>query len=186
VAITSLVGKYIGAGAPDTAVARARLGLFLTCGYMTVCAVVFYVFRYQLIGLFVAGEDLTAEQAQEIIGIGGKLMICAAVFQTADAFGIAYTGALRGAGDTVWPGMVTILYSWGFIVAGGWSIAVLWPGLESVGPWIAAAAYVIMYGVTMWWRFETGRWRSISLLGPRPEPQGRDAAAPLDTDGAAG
>jgi MATE family multidrug resistance protein len=27
VAITSLVGKYIGAGAPDTAVARARLGL---------------------------------------------------------------------------------------------------------------------------------------------------------------
>jgi MATE family multidrug resistance protein len=169
VAVTSLVGKYIGAGDPDTAVARARLGLRLTMVYMTICGIVFFVFRHGLISLFVAGQEVTAEQAQEIITVGGKLMICAAVFQTVDAFGITYTGALRGAGDTVWPGMVTIFYSWALIVGGGWSIAVLWPELESVGPWIAAATYVIVYGLTMWWRFETGRWRSISLLGPRPE-----------------
>ena len=169
VAITSLVGKYIGAGAPDTAVARARLGLRLTIAYMTVCGIIFFVFRFGLISLFVAGKDLTPGQAEEIIAVGGKLMICAAVFQTADAFGIAYTGALRGAGDTVWPGMVTVVYSWGFIVIGGWSMAVLWPGLESVGPWMSAAAFVILYGLTMWWRFETGRWRSISLLEPRSE-----------------
>ena len=91
------------------------------------------MFRHGLISLFVAGKDLTPGQAEEIIAVGGKLMICAAVFQTADAFGIAYTGALRGAGDTVWPGMVTVVYSWGFIVIGGWSMAVLWPALV-VGP----------------------------------------------------
>jgi MATE family multidrug resistance protein len=175
VAVTSLVGKYIGAKQPDVAVARARLGLRLAVSYMSVCAIIFFVFRYQLIGLFVAGNDLAPGQAEEIVRIGGNLMICAAVFQTFDAFGITYTGALRGAGDTVWPGMVTIFYSWVMIVAGGWSITVLWPGLESVGPWIAAAVYIIAYGITMSWRFETGRWRSISLLGPRPEP---DAAAP--------
>ena len=169
VAITSLVGKYIGAGAPDTAVARARLGMGLTIAYMTICGIIFFVFRFGLISLFVAGKDLTPGQAEEIIAVGGKLMICAAVFQTADAFGIAYTGALRGAGDTIWPGMVTVAYSWGFIVIGGWSMAVLWPGLESVGPWMSAAAFVILYGLTMWWRFETGRWRSISLLEPRSE-----------------
>ena len=99
-------------------------------------------------------------------------MICAAVFQTMDAFGITYTGALRGAGDTVWPGLVTIVYSWVFIVAGGWSIAVLWPGLESVGPWIAAAFYVLIFGVTMWWRFESGRWRKIRLLVTPAPSQG--------------
>ncbi|MHC4080767.1 MAG: MATE family efflux transporter [Planctomycetota bacterium] len=186
VAITSLVGKYIGAGEPDTAVARARLGLGLTIGYMTICAIVFFVFRHELISLFVGGKDLTAEQAEEIITVGGKLMICAAVFQTADAFGIAYTGALRGAGDTVWPGMVTIIYSWGFIVGGGWSIAVLWPDLESLGPWIAAATYVIIYGLTMWWRFETGRWRSISLLGPRAAAETGDPAVPPGAHDTAG
>jgi hypothetical protein len=82
--------------------------------------------------------------------------------------------------------MVTIAYSWGFIVIGGWSIAVLWPELESVGPWIAAAAYVILYGLTMWWRFETGRWRSISLLEPRPEGPTGDFAAPPGAHDAVG
>ena len=164
VAVTSLVGKYVGAGEPDVAVARARLGLGMAVGYMTICGLIFFLFRSQLIGLFVSGKDLDPAQAQEIIEIGGWLMICAAIFQTADAFGITYSGALRGAGDTVWPGVVTVIYSWVFIVAGGWSIAVLWPQLGSVGPWIAASAFVIAYGVTIWRRFEGGRWRSIRLL----------------------
>ncbi len=178
VAVTSLVGKYIGAGAPETAVARARLGLALAVGYMTLCAVIFFVFRYALIDFFVAGKDLAPERAREIVVIGGKLMICAAVFQTIDAFGITYTGALRGAGDTVWPGLVTIVYSWLFIVAGGWVMAKAWPELESVGPWIAAATYVIVYGLTMWWRFETGRWRAISLLTPDDPTGGEAPGAP--------
>ncbi|MCH8153494.1 MAG: MATE family efflux transporter [Planctomycetes bacterium] len=172
VAVSSLVGKYIGAGQPDIAVARARLGLALAVVYMSICGLLFFVFRHQLIGFFVAGKDLSPDQAQEIITIGGKLMICAAVFQTVDAFGITYTGALRGAGDTVWPGIVTIIFSWLFIVAGGWLMIVTWPQLGSIGPWIAASAYIIIYGITMSWRFETGRWRSIKLL----EPRARDAA----------
>jgi MATE family multidrug resistance protein len=185
VAVTSLVGKYVGAGQPDTAVARARLGVALAVAYMTLCAVVFLVFRYQLIGFFVAGRDVTPDQAREIITVGGRLMICAAVFQTADAFGIVYTGALRGAGDTVWPGVMTIAYSWVFIVGGGWSLAVLWPGLTSLGPWIAAAVYIIVYGLTMWWRFETGRWRSIRLLEPRPPAGTPPPAVPsAEPDGA--
>jgi len=170
VATTSLVGKYIGSGQPDIAASRAHLALLLAVGYMTICAVIFFVFRHGLIGFFVAAKELPPERAHEIIAIGGKLMVCAALFQTADAFGIVYTGALRGAGDTVWPGLVTILYSWAFIVAGGWSAAVLWPQLGSVGPWVAAAAYVIIFGLTMWWRFEAGRWRSIRLLPGGPQP----------------
>ncbi len=114
--------------------------------------------------------------AAEIIEIGGKLMICAALFQTFDAVGITYTGALRGAGDTVWPGMVTILYSWVFLVAGGWSVAVLWPQRESVGPWVSAAVYIILYGLTMSWRFEGGRWRSIRLLDESEAPLPRSDA----------
>jgi hypothetical protein len=65
-------------------------------------------------------------------------------------------------------------------------MAVLWPGLESVGPWIAAAAFVILYGLTMWWRFETGRWRSISLLEPRSEAETGDPAVPPGAHDTAG
>ena len=53
--------------------------------YMTGCAVVFFVFRHELIIWFVVGSDVTAEQAQLIVSIGAKLMICAAIFQTVTA-----------------------------------------------------------------------------------------------------
>jgi len=168
VAVSSLVGKYIGAGQPDIAVSRARLGLGLAMVYMTLCALGFFVFRYSLINLFVGGEvdgvAISPEQARHIIEIGAKLMICAAIFQTVDAFGIVYTGALRGAGDTVWPAFITVIFSWVFIIAGGWMMIWWMPDLGSVGPWIAASVYIILYGVTMAWRFESGHWRSIRLL----------------------
>ncbi|MHC5001543.1 MAG: MATE family efflux transporter [Planctomycetota bacterium] len=163
VATTSLVGRYIGAGQPDVAAARARLALTLAVGYMTACAVVFFVFRGPLVGLFIA-PDLAPEPAAAVRSIGAKLLICAAVFQTIDAVGIVYTGALRGAGDTVWPGVVTVAYSWLLIVLGGWLAIRLVPQLESVGPWIAATAFIVAYGVTMAVRFESGFWRSICLL----------------------
>ncbi|MEM7227497.1 MAG: MATE family efflux transporter [Planctomycetota bacterium] len=187
VAATSLVGKYIGAGEPDTAVSRTRLALRMAVAYMTVCAVIMFVFRAPLIGLFVGGKDVTPEEAAVIIEIGAKLMICAAIFQTVDAFGIIYTGALRGAGDTVFPGVVTMIYSWLFIVAGGWMLVAWRPDWESVGPWIGAAVYIIMFGVTMALRFESGRWRSIKLIDDAAHDAARIApispGPPAETSG---
>lgn len=157
------MGKYVGAGQPDIAIARTRLTLALAMCYMTACALIFFVFRHPLIAAFLPA-DSDPVRAAHIIEIGGKIMICTAVFQTFDAFGIIYTGALRGAGDTVWPGVVTMILSWLFIVAGGYAIVHFIPQLESIGPWIVSAIYIIIYGMTMWWRFATGKWRSIDLL----------------------
>lgn len=170
IAVNSLVGKYIGAKQPDIAVSRARLGLVLAMGYMTLCALGFVLFRHSLIGAFVKG-DVTPERAAQIIGIGSTLLVCAAVFQLADAVGIVYTGALRGAGDTRWPGIVTMIYSWTFIVGGGWMLTRLLPRLESLGPWIAAAGYIVILGITMGLRFESGSWRSIKLLDREVDEQ---------------
>ena len=163
VATNSVVGKYIGAGQPNTAIARTNLTLKLALVYMTFCALVFFVFRHQLIAAFIA-SDVDPERAARILDIGGKIMICTAVFQTADAFGIIYTGALRGAGDTIWPGVITMVYSWLFIIGGGYAVVFLFPQLESIGPWIASAFYIVIYGFTMWRRFAGERWRSIDLL----------------------
>jgi len=164
VAVTTLVGKYVGAGRPDAAIARARLGLIMAVIYMTVCGLFFLLFRYELVEVFVGGQDLSSRDAEQILQIGATLMICGAFFQAFDAFGIIYTGALRGAGDTIWPGIVTVIYSWGFILGGGWFMVTYFPELESAGPWIAAWVYILFFGLTMAWRFESGGWRSLNLL----------------------
>ena len=166
VATTALVGKYIGAGKPDVAANRAHWAVGMATVYMSACGLGMALFRGPLIGVFVSEAD--AAVANEVITIGSRLMVCAAVFQTFDAVGIAYTGALRGAGDTLVPGIATIVLSWGVIVGlGAWLVSAH-PGLSSTGPWIAASAYIILYGAVVAWRFERGAWRQIRLLEPTP------------------
>jgi len=162
-ATTSLVGKYIGAGKPDIANARALLCVKVAMVYMTICGALFVIFSRPLISMFISA-DVPPDEASRIIDVGIKVLICCAFFQTADSLGMVFSGALRGAGDTVWPGVITVVYAWVFIVAGGWAMTALFPGLESMGPWIASSFYIILFGVTMWLRFRSGRWRSIKLV----------------------
>ena len=45
------------------------------------------------------------------------------------------------------------------------------PGLASIGPWIAATAYIAVLGVVLALRFERGSWRKLHLLDePTPPP----------------
>lgn len=164
IAVTAMVGRCMGMGRPDLAARRAWLGVGLAAGYMGLCALAFVVFRRALMGLF-APATMDAEAVGRLVEIGSGVMIAAAVFQVFDAIAITLSGALRGAGDTVWPGVVTVALSWGCIVGGGWGLMALAPGLGSLGPWIAAAAYIVLLGVFLLARFAAGSWRRIRLVG---------------------
>lgn len=169
VAVTAVVGKYIGAGKPDIANQRAWLGVRMAMLYMGVCALIFVVFRRPLVEVFLwfkANKDNVEDiqMAQDILVIGSRLLICAAIFQLFDAVAITLSGALGGAGDTVWPGLVTIASSWIFIVGLGWFLSVYFHNLESLGPWIGAATYIIILGILFFWRWMSGHWRKIDLL----------------------
>ena len=165
-AATSLVGKHIGEGDHARAARSAHAAVAIGVMWMTLCAVIFVLFRNELTGVFI-DDGTPPELAAEIRTIGARIFICAAIFQTLDAIGIVYTGALRGAGDTIFPGVLTVIVSWGVIVAGGYAMTQLAPGLESTGPWIAATAYIAILGIVLAIRFERGGWRRIHLLDAR-------------------
>jgi MATE family multidrug resistance protein len=174
IAMTAVVGKYVGAGDLPTARLRTWQGLGLTAAYMGVCALAFVVFREQLIMLFVdtQGEGFSDGQKAALIALGAKLLILAAAFQLFDAVAIALTGALRGAGDTVWPGVVTIVLSWSLIVGLGAALVEYAPELGSVGPWIAAAVYIIVLSIAFFGRFISGAWERFAVAGPRSAQSG--------------
>lgn len=163
IAVTAMVGRCMGMGRADLAARRAWLGLGISTAYMGVCGLAFVVFRRELIGLF-APETMEAAAVARLIEVGAGVMIAAAVFQVFDAIAITLSGALRGAGDTVWPGVATVALSWACIVGGGWGLMALAPGLGSLGPWIAAASYIVLLGVYLFWRFAAGSWRTIRLV----------------------
>jgi len=113
-------------------------------------------------------KDLDPETRQRLVSMVSKFLLLTAAFQLFDAFAITLVGALRGAGDTAWPGIATLISSWLVIVGGGQLMMYAFPNLESYGPWIAAAAYVIILSLLILWRFQQGHWKSRTLVHDDP------------------
>ena len=169
IATQAVVGKAMGMKRPDIAMARTKLALKVTMGYMATCALVFVLFRSQLIGFFI-NDETPPELRVTLIAIGSKVMIAAAVFQVFDAMAITTSAALRGAGDTLWPGIATIVLSWVCIIGVGFGMVKFVPSLGSIGPWIGASLFIILLGIALSFRFVQGKWKSMTLVDSDGEP----------------
>jgi multidrug resistance protein, MATE family len=154
VAVTALVGRYIGRGRPDLAEDRAHLGVAVTLVYVLACGTLFITARHPLIRLFSHDPD--------VIRIGAIYLIIAAVYEVSDALYILYSGALRGAGDTLTPTLVTAGLCWSIVVLGGYEVARRKPDWIA-GPWIVACVYGAIVGLWMLGRFVRGKWRLIRI-----------------------
>lgn len=164
IAMTAMVGKAMGEKNPDLAARHTWLGVKVAMVYMGTCALAFVVFKEPMIRVFANAQEIDPAMLDELIKVGSVVMIAAAVFQLFDALAIALSGALRGAGDTVWPGVATVVLSWACIPGLGHLLIELAPQLGSGGPWIGAAAYIITLSLAMLLRFLGGKWRSMSLV----------------------
>ena len=162
IATQALVGKAVGAGRTEDAAHRAMLGLKLAMGYMGLCALGFYIFRESGISIFLP-DTMSPEEAARVVEVGAMVMIAAAVFQVFDAVAIVFSAALRGAGDTVWPGLVSIVLSYAFVIGAGHLLVELRPQWGSVGPWIGASAFIILLAVVLSYRFAQGTWKTMRL-----------------------
>lgn len=178
VAITATVGKAMGAGRPDLAAQRARQGLAMAVAYMTLCGVVFVLFRRQLVEMFIP-ETTLPETAAQILKLGAAFLIAAAAFQFFDGVAMSLSGALRGAGDTRWVGIVTLFLSWTLIVGGGLALVRWAPSLESRGPWIAAASYIIALALAITYRWRGGKWRTMKLVHETDPARNAALAEPI-------
>ena len=183
IAVTAQVGKCMGMGRPDLAANRAWLGLALNMGYMATCALLMIIFRREAIEVFI-DSSMTPEHAAKLVEIGSMVMIAASIFQVFDALGITFIGALRGAGDTVWPGVATLILAWTFLFGGGTYMVHYQPQLGSMGPWIATAAYIMILGLAVSVRFISGKWKSIKLVKDDDAPDAAEARAFGEAPGA--
>ena len=175
IACQAVVGRHIGRGRPDVARKRVHTALLITLVYTGLCGLTFLIFREPLIKLFIstgsAGGTFTPEHMAEAIRLGTTVLLLAALFQCFDGMGITFIGALRGAGDTIWPMVVMVALNLTLMVGGSRLMIAYAPQLKSYGPWIAATIYIIMFGLVMAWRFESGAWRKIDLLGKTKKKQ---------------
>ena len=164
-AVTALVGQWIGRKEVAAAKRRTYIALRLAMAYMFTMGVLFFVFRKQLISFF--------RNDPEVVAIGSRVLIVAAVFQIFDAISIVTSGALKGAGDTRWVAMFTVSYAWLVFLPMSYLMAFK---LEfgAVGAWTGVAVYIFCLSMTLLWRFHSERWRRIDIFGTAavvPAPQ---------------
>jgi len=154
--LAAIVGQYLGRRDPATAAARTYTGMKLAIVYMFLMGVIFAIFGRFLIDVFFSDDP-------QVLTMGHKLLILAALFQGFDAINIVASGALRGAGDTRWIAVVTVVCAYFFFLP--LALALAFPaGLGAVGAWIAATIYIIGLSGLLFSRVRGGRWQAIQIF----------------------
>ena len=90
---------------------------------------------------------------------------------------VCYNGALRGAGDTLFPAVLTGVLCWSITVFGGRMVAIYWTTLGPGGAWTIATIYGVLLGVFMYGRWARGTWRKIHLE-PHDRRRGFEVISP--------
>jgi len=170
-ALTAAVGKQIGAGRKNFALKQTHISLKVALVYMGFVGACFWFLRDALMVFW--SED------PQVIEIGTRMLICAAIYQMFYAARIIYGGALRGAGDTRWLAFISGVGALGILGAGGFLVAWLLPSLGALGPWIVAAVSIVTVGLANRRRFLSKRWTRIDLFRDRAVTP----SAPMDSMG---
>ncbi len=155
IAISTLVGQYLGAERIDLARRSAKIGMVWGLGFMFVLGLVFAVGRNHLIALF--------NSDPEVVSIGAVLLLIAAAFQMFDALNICASGVLRGAGDTKFPMYIQVGLAWMIFIP---LVYVFGHVLEwgIYGAWLAGLVFIVLLGITLFLRFLSGGWTKIRVI----------------------
>jgi len=173
VAVSSLVGRYLGAERPFVAERVVGSALQMSLGYMVACGLL-YVFGAKLLLMpYAAGADPAS--FPRIAAIATVLLRFVAFYSIFDMMNLVHAAGLRGAGDTVYPMALTFVLAWVVMLVPAW-IGCVGLGQGVYFAWSMATGYVLLLGLLLRRRFRAGHWRSMRVI----------EAAPLAADGGGG
>ena len=165
VAVSSLVGRYLGAERPDTAERAVGSALAMSFVYMAACGLLYLFGAPFLLAPYAAGADPATWPG--ISAIATVLLRFVAVYSIFDMMNLVHVAGLRGAGDTVHPMALTFVLAWVAMLGPAWVGCVTF-GAGVYFAWATASGYVLLLGLLMRQRFRTGRWRSMRVIEPAP------------------
>jgi len=153
VAATALVGQSLGAGREKRAEEYANIIHNLALGAGCFMGLIFILFSHQLARLYT--QDLA------VIAMSGTVLKILALAQPGQSTQLSLAGALRGAGDTVYPLYASLVGIWAIrLVFSHLFVNVFHWGL--VGAWLALASDQYVRSFVVYIRYRSGKWKEIS------------------------
>lgn len=155
VAVTSLVGRYMGAAQPDLAHTSALTAIKTGMFYSVVILLLFLIIPETLTRVFRPMEYSAI--FEEAVPMSVQLIRIAALYVLAESIMVALIGALRGAGDTYFTMFASVAAHWTFLPVIYLSLKV-W-GFSLPMSWFLLVLVFLMFCGLIVWRFRSGRWR---------------------------
>ena len=152
-AATTLVGQTLGAHRKDMARSFARMSTLLGMLVMSASGLLMYVFAPQIMGM------LTPDVAVQELGV--RVLRIEAFAEPLFAASMVAAGALRGAGDTLVPSIISLASMWGVRITLMVLAAPVW-GL--VGVWCVMAFELCVRGALFLWRLLRDHWLERAVL----------------------
>ena len=146
-AATTLVGQSVGAKRKDLARSFAWLTTFSGMTVMTMTGILMYFMCPWVFRLLTP--------SQEVRDLGVSVLRIELLAEPMFAASIVAAGALRGAGDTLMPGLLNLISIWGVRIT---MALVLTKTMGLKGMWIAMASELCFRGVIFLIRLKRERW----------------------------
>jgi MATE family multidrug resistance protein len=165
IAISVLVGQYLGAQKPDIAQTAVYSGFHLTFLYMASIAAAFVLAPDIFVAPFAHQAD--PKGFAEIYAYSVILLRFVAIYCLFDTMNIIFCSAIKGAGDTRYVMIMTVILSVFVLILPVYlAVEILESGLMVA--WVFATVYVISLGVTFYVRFLGGKWKSMRVIDLEP------------------
>lgn len=150
-----VVGFILGTGETKLAHEKVMTTLRLSVLVTFSMAVTIWLISGNLFSLFTSNE--------EIISLGKTILFIDIFLEIGRACNIVFVRALQTAGDSIYPIIICIIFSWVLALGLGYVLAVpLEMGL--VGIWIAMMLDECIRAVLFLFRWKTGKWKEKSLI----------------------
>ena len=160
-AVLTLVGKRIGEGRPQLAVRTTWLAFGLCSVYMLTFVAIYLFLPDVILAPYAAKANPTDFAALRPVVI--QLLRFVAIYSFFDGMLIVFSSAVRGAGDTRFSLIFTLIAGWSLMVIPTWVIWTFFtPNLFAA--WTAVSVYITVAGFGFLWRFKAGRWKSMRVI----------------------
>ena len=159
VAVTTLVSQNLGAGDIKAAERSAYSGCKLNVLYSLLIMSLFLFLPRLLVSVFTPESDGLDYSVVSQLAV--RLLRWAAFYLIFEGVYLAFSGALRGGGDTLWAMLIGLFFHW--FLAINVMITSRLLKFTLLGSWRAWVLSFVLGGTLIYWRFKTGHWKKISF-----------------------
>jgi putative MATE family efflux protein len=150
----ALAGQYLGAGNPKMAQRAIIACAAIASTFMGLFGIVFMTMGEQLTAV-ISTEPVHMEYVPRLLFIAGTIQVFFAIT-------MVVRQGLRGAGDAIWPFVITTISSYGVRLPAAWLLGVHW-GLGLEGIWYALCGELVVRSLFFTARFLHGGWKTLRV-----------------------